>query len=75
MGNVADARFEQNVLYLLIVNLPSVEELEEANKQLQEAKKQSKWNFGSKGGTAAERYPSAGGVEEVNQKFSDTKME
>ena len=61
----------------MIVNLPSQEELEDANRQLQEAKEaknKSKWSFGSSGGSKQIRSP-APPVDEVEKKLSESKME
>ncbi|KAL8827650.1 MAG: hypothetical protein Q9170_006926 [Blastenia crenularia] len=70
-------RMKAEVLYLMIVNLPSEEELEEAEKQLQvakEEKERSRWRFGSKEGRSGDRSPGPP-VEEVEEKLKSSKMQ
>ncbi|KAL8950205.1 MAG: hypothetical protein Q9222_003752 [Ikaeria aurantiellina] len=70
-------RMKEEVLYLTVVNLPSDEELEDAKRQLQEAKEakeRSKWTFGSKG-KGKDEGGSAPPVEEVEKRLQDTTIQ
>ncbi|KAL8707959.1 MAG: hypothetical protein Q9220_007102 [cf. Caloplaca sp. 1 TL-2023] len=73
-------RMKAEVLYLMIVNLPSDAELEDAKRQLREAKEakeKSKWSFSSKGKGKGEKEESASAppVNEVEQPLRDTKIQ